>query len=230
MAYVDQGMAADRKKAAAGVIVIHAAIGTVLVTGLATNFIPAAPPKPFEGHNVEIELPKPTPTPTPIEDIKPSADPISQPDPFTPDQAIDITPAGPVITTSTTPVPAGPVTREVLPTGPIMVIQPPVPPVPTFEPIAAKPRNAPSGWITQSDYRTSWINREYTGVARFQLSIGTNGRVQNCQIMASTGHSVLDTATCKLASRRARFEAARDSNGEKVIGSYTGSVRWELPD
>lgn len=228
MAYVDQGMAADRKKAAAGVIVIHAAIGTVLVTGLATNFIPAAPPEPFEGHNVEIELPKPTPTP--IEDIPPSADPISKPDPFTPNQAIDITPARSTITTSTTPTPAGPIIREILPSGPVTVIQPPAPPAPKFNPIAAKPRNAPGEWITQSDYRTSWINREYTGIARFQLSVGTDGRVQNCQIMASTGHSVLDDATCKLASRRARFEAARNGDGEKIIGSYTGSVRWEVPD
>ena len=40
----------------------------------------------------------------------------------------------------------------------------------------------------------------------------------------------LDAATCKLLTRRARFEAASDETGAKIVGSYSGSVRWEIPD
>ncbi|MFZ1743700.1 MAG: TonB family protein, partial [Pontixanthobacter sp.] len=65
--------------------------------------------------------------------------------------------------------------------------------------------------------------------ATFKVSVGTNGKVQNCQIVASTGHSALDEATCDLVTKRARFEPARDSSGNKTTGDYSTSVKWQLP-
>jgi periplasmic protein TonB len=42
----------------------------------------------------------------------------------------------------------------------------------------------------------------------------------------SSGHERLDRATCRLIERRARFDPARDSNGEPVRGWFEGSYTW----
>ena len=101
---------------------------------------------------------------------------------------------------------------------------------PAFDAVAAKPRNDTSQWVTTDDYRSSWINRELTGVARFRVQVGTDGRVKQCTVTVSSGHSELDRATCDLVTQRARFEAARNTDGEKTTGSYSSAVAWQLPD
>ena len=106
----------------------------------------------------------------------------------------------------------------------------PVPPAPTFNPVSVTPRGNPGRWITDNDYRTSWINRGYSGVASFALEIGANGRVNDCRITASTGHDALDAATCRLLSNRARFNPAKDNSGNSVAGTYTSSVNWQIPE
>ncbi len=106
----------------------------------------------------------------------------------------------------------------------------PVDTLPILDPVAAKPSNDPGNWVGTRDYRSSWINRGWTGVARFTVTVGINGRVRDCRLVSSTGHDALDMATCKLVQQRARFTPARDSAGEKTTGSYTTAIRWELPD
>jgi len=103
-------------------------------------------------------------------------------------------------------------------------------PAPTFAPVAAAPRNDPSRWIVERDYKSSWIRREWTGIARFSLDVSATGRVTNCTITRSTGHAALDQATCSLITKRARFEPALDTSGGPTNGVFTSSVRWKLPD
>ena len=103
-------------------------------------------------------------------------------------------------------------------------------PTPTFPPVSALPRNEPGNWITTRDYRSTWIRQEMTGIARFTLTIDTSGRVTDCAITRSTSHAALDEATCKLITRRARFEPARDNAGNLTTGTYRSSIRWNLPD
>jgi protein TonB len=103
-------------------------------------------------------------------------------------------------------------------------------PLPRFDPVAASPRGNPGGWITDADYRSSWINRGMTGTAGFTLQIDLSGRVTDCTITRSTGHGVLDEATCKLLERRARFEPARDAAGERTAGTFSSSVSWQIPE
>ena len=100
---------------------------------------------------------------------------------------------------------------------------------PAFDPVAAKPRNNPSRWVTDNDYRSSWINREMTGTARFRLEVAADGRVESCTLTASSGHPDRARATCDLVSRRARFEPAQNREGEKVAGTFASAVKWELP-
>ena len=103
-------------------------------------------------------------------------------------------------------------------------------PVPKFVPAGPKPRNDPGLWVTTNDYPTRDIRERNEGTSRFLLSIDARGKVQNCDIVRSSGHSGLDAATCKTVSRRARFKSASDAAGERVAGTYSGTVRWVIPE
>ncbi|KRA83821.1 hypothetical protein ASD76_07340 [Altererythrobacter sp. Root672] len=64
----------------------------------------------------------------------------------------------------------------------------------------------------------------------YSLIIGSNGRVSACDVVRSSGNSQLDEATCRLITRRARFDPATDGSGAKIIGSFSGTVLWQIPD
>jgi protein TonB len=113
--------------------------------------------------------------------------------------------------------------------GPTASPEPPRP-APTFTAQRVRPRNDPSDWLSTDDYPRAPLVDGVEGTAAYRLIVGTNGRVSACEITRSTGNDQLDQATCKFILRRARFEAATDETGAKVVGSYTGNVRWEIPD
>lgn len=114
--------------------------------------------------------------------------------------------------------------------GPIVFGIPTPTPSPTFDPISASPQGNPGRWITDSDYRTSWINRGYEGTANFALTIDAEGRVTDCRITGSTGYAALDNATCRLIERRADFTPARDTSGNTTAGTFSSSVTWQIPE
>ena len=97
-------------------------------------------------------------------------------------------------------------------------------------PSAASPRNGPAGWITSNDYARSDLVREREGTAGYRLVIGSNGRVDACEITRSSGHASLDSNTCRLIESRARFEPAKNNRGETTVGTYTGTVTWQIPE
>lgn len=227
MAYLDQASTTDRVTSAAGVIAVHAALGYALIVGLQYTGViehketvstfwvepedndspPPPPPPPADPvPTPQAQTPAPPvympPTPFNLPLDPPTSDPVPLPTP------------GPIVpnaTPSATPSPAGTM-------------------APLGDPVAARPRNEPGGWITTSDYRSSWINRGMTGIAGFRVTVGTNGRAQGCVITQSTGHGALDEATCQLIERRARFEPARDAQGNRTSGTFASKVRWQIPE
>ncbi len=241
MAYSDAKSLREQSASIAGVAIIHAGMGALVVLGLAA--VVTTDNKPTGTLIAQVfpdELPPPPP-PTP--DVKEPDQPVSK---LPKAKAAPLPPI--TVPTNTILPPSGPAIGD---TGPINpgfggddfgdielpaggIIEPTPTPTPTptfaFDPVSATPRSAPSGWITQRDYRSSWIRREITGIASFSLGIGTNGRVTNCSITRSTGHDVLDDATCKLISKRARFNPAKDRNGDIVAGNFSSAVRWQLPE
>ena len=62
------------------------------------------------------------------------------------------------------------------------------------------------------------------------MIVGTNGKVSSCEITRPSGNGQLDGATCRYISQRARFDPATDDTGAKVVGTYSGTVSWEIPD
>ena len=223
MAYLDSKRPADRAASVAGVIAVHAALGYALVIGLQATGVLPPPEKPLIGETVvpQVEVPD-LPKPKP-DDKTPSDSKV-----HTPETTFTLDTSSSDIDVTTVLPPPGDIIEA--PSGPIIIPSPGAAPKPIAEAIAAKARNNPGEWITQSDYKTSWINRGWAGSAAFSLQIGANGRVEGCRITRSTGHTALDEATCALVAKRARFEPARNGAGEKVPGSYSSSVLWQIPD
>ena len=96
-------------------------------------------------------------------------------------------------------------------------------------PSSAIPRGSVGNWVNTNDYPSAALQQEREGITTFTVAVGTDGRVEGCSVTGSSGHIDLDTATCTVVSRRARFQPATDDDGNNVRGEYTNRVRWEIP-
>ncbi len=224
------GYAPARSPAAMiGAIGIPAGIGAFLVAGLAVTVMPIDDDGPLIGVLIEDETVKIEPTPPPPDEVQPvtqKADPVTDVaklDPF-------VIPDSPVTVSTFTPVETTSAPLDDFFVAPVDAIEAIPSPLPSFDPISAKPRNQPSRWVTDRDFKSRWIREGLSGVARFTLQIDANGRVSDCTITRSTTHAVLDAATCRLVSDRARFTPARGPDGAITSGTYSSSIRWDIPD
>lgn len=223
MSYLNQ--AHDPRRRATAIVTVgavHALLAAGLLTGLTVQFIGKAD-APVQATNIPLDSPKPEPTPTPTP--SPVVDTYIPPVPLPPiplAQEPDLTldDVKPQDTAETSLYPTNP--------GPIVQPDPPRP-APSFIPKRPAPRNG-SNWITDNDYPRRALIDHVEGSAGYRLVIGANGRVSDCQLTRPTGNRALDDATCRLISDRARFDPATDENGTKVQGTFTGSVRWQIPD
>lgn len=217
---------AARIRAATGVIAIHALVGVGVIAGLSITGVITEEDDGLIAYFTPEEVPPPPPpvaTPEPVEQT--IAPPVAPEPPITFDRnsPTEVEPVRPDISRDIVLVPP-PRTLEI--PGP--VVTPTV--TPAIEPVGARPRNGPLGWISTDDYARSDLVREREGTADYRLVIGSDGRVDACEITRSSGHSTLDRNTCRLIERRARFDPATDNRGETVVGTYSGSVTWQIPD
>jgi protein TonB len=52
-----------------------------------------------------------------------------------------------------------------------------------------------------------------------------------CNLTRSTGNGALDSATCNILRRRAKFTPARDSSGNPTTDTYnTPPITWRLAE
>ncbi|QIQ86749.1 energy transducer TonB [Erythrobacter sp.] len=217
--------------ALAGALGVPTAIATLLVAGLAVTvvapeFVPNPEATQIEDKPVLVEVP-PEPA-RPERPVDPAATAnrdnlILPPRPDRPvDSAFDFGEASPIESLPG----AGEAIGDIGDIGPVGL-----PPGPSFaDPVLAKPRGNPREWVTDADYRARWIREGMSGTARFTLAIEPSGKVGECTITRSSGHAELDAATCRLIERRARFEPARDAQGNRVAGSYSNAINWKIPD
>ncbi|GAB5486870.1 MAG: hypothetical protein Pars2KO_04400 [Parasphingorhabdus sp.] len=217
MAYADQQMSSSKMVSIVLVIIIHALFGYALVTGLAYDAV----------KKVATQLDV-----IDIEEEEPPEEP-EEPPPPPPDQPIE---PPPVVTPPpiVAPVVAPQPTISQAPTAPPPpppVVAPPPPPPPPPPPQRAnpEPRGNPGRWANANDYPSRALREEREGTTRFRLTVGTNGRVTNCQVTGSSGHADLDQAACKNLTRRARFRPALDAAGNPTPGTYSNAVRWQIP-
>ena len=124
-----------------------------------------------------------------------------------------------------------PVAPSVRPAPPI-----PVPPPlmrvasPEAPAIRAQWMRPPTALITIVDYPAAALRAEAEGRVEVTLDVSRDGRVAGCAVTRSSGSSLLDSATCSLIVRRARFRPARNGLGEPVADRVATAVIWSLPD
>ena len=198
------------------VVVIQFALGYAIVTGLAYNVIKKAA-EDLKTFDLEEEPPPPEPPPPPPKDM-----PDVPPPPTTPPPLVRMTSPEPPIQVIEAPKPP--------PIPPVVIAPPPPPaPPPPRKVQAASARGDVRSLFSTDDYPASALSAGAEGSARAQLTIGTDGRVTSCNLVKSTGNGALDSATCNILRRKARFTPARDSNGQPTTDTYTTpTIVWRL--
>lgn len=219
MAYANRKqMSSNRTASIIVVALLHVVLGYALVTGLAYNVIKNAA---SDLKTFDVTEPPPPPEEKPPPPDKPNTPPPPQvvaPPPMvrmtqviSPVQTVSIAPP-PVITPTARPAPPAP----------------PAPPPPVKRE-SAKAKGSLLGLISNDDYPNSALSAGEHGTVVVSLSIGTDGRVANCAVTSSSGSSALDSTTCSIFRRRARFSPAMDSNGNATSDTFTQRVTWKLP-
>lgn len=202
-------MSGNRVTAFIIVALIHIVLGYALVTGLAYQGMKKVIQK-VTTIDIEEEVKKEEPPPPPPKklDMPPPPVKIVLPPP----------PSAPQLTQAPPAPPEPP---------PPAYTPPPAPP--RFTPKSAVPKGNPGNWATTNDYPSRALREEREGVTGFRVTVGTDGKVTDCQITSSSGHADLDAAACSNIQRRARFSPAMDGEGQPTTGSYSNRVRWVIP-
>ena len=225
MAYADNFNRAARPGPIAAVIAIHAGIGYLLVTGLGGAIIDRIIQKNPDVIDIPIDPPTPIDEPPPPQPEDSAVDPIVQ----VPTPPLDFNkPADFKVEPADLPQVDDFIITKI--PVPMPTPGPSVAPKPSFDPVAARPRNDPSRWVTTDDYPSAEIRKGSEGTARFRLQIAANGKVESCTITRSSGSARLDEATCRNVERRAKFDPARNGENQPVAGRYESSVKWVLPE
>ena len=216
MAYADQQMSGNKITALIVVALLHILLGYALVTGLAYEAAKKVIQKVTTIDIKEEKKKDEPPPPPPKKDVAPP--PIVVPPP--------------PINVSVSP-PQVQVVREIPPHVEVVPVvvrsEAPVIQAPRFTPKNPVPRGRPGDWANANDYPSRALREEKEGVTRFRVSVGPDGRVTSCDITGSSGTPELDSATCSLVTRRARFTPATDGEGQPTSGSWGNSVRWQIP-
>lgn len=105
-------------------------------------------------------------------------------------------------------------------------LQPPVSVPDAGLAVPARPHRPLASYITGDDYPPDALRRGDEGIVGFELTVGADGVVMSCHIIASSGSSSLDDATCRLLRRRASFEPARNVAGNPIAGTVRSQISW----
>jgi protein TonB len=84
--------------------------------------------------------------------------------------------------------------------------------------------------IMPDDYPIEAIENGWQGDVVADVRVDEKGRVTGCTIVRSSGHRVLDSATCKAFRKRGKFEPKRDTAGRAVPFVYRTDppTSWRL--
>src|SRR6266542_5785854 len=202
----------NRTLAAFFTVVVVGSLLYGIITGLAFDVIKKTVEN-LKVIDVEEQPPPPEEPPPPPKDL-----PKVPPPPMTPPPLVRMEAPPPQIQVVTTPY--------IPPVAPA----PPAPPAPPRKVVSAQSAKGDlRSLFSPDDYPAAAQSSGAEGTAQAQLSIGPDGRVTGCNLIRSTGNSSLDSATCNILRRRAKFTPARDSNGNATSDSITTpTITWRL--
>jgi TonB family protein len=79
--------------------------------------------------------------------------------------------------------------------------------------------------IVAQNYPAASLARGEQGSVAFEVGIDRRGRLESCAITQSSGYPDLDSATCEMLLRHARFSSRRGA----PLTTVAGSVDWKHP-
>lgn len=94
----------------------------------------------------------------------------------------------------------------------------------------AEPQDGGLAAPVELQYPPRALREGVEGDVTIRLTVTPEGAVRRCEIVASSGFTMLDEATCWQYTRFARFHPARDDDGNPVEEIYSQLVRWRLAD
>lgn len=92
--------------------------------------------------------------------------------------------------------------------------------------VPAKPAVDPSRWVSPNDYPTDVLRGRQSGASTLVWTIGTDGRVSDCKVVASSGVDSLDRAGCRAITARGRYTPALDKAGKPMISHSMRRIMW----
>jgi TonB family protein len=81
-------------------------------------------------------------------------------------------------------------------------------------------------WFRSSDYPRDGYDRRVEGRVTMTYDITATGRLENCQVVRSSGFTDLDQAACHAYTERGSFLPARNSSGEPI--RTRGQTNWRF--
>ncbi|OYY68440.1 energy transducer TonB [Sphingomonas sp. 28-63-12] len=218
MAYADRNDGGNKVVAIIIVALIHAVIGYAFVTGLAYQYVK----KVSEKLNTFDVAPPPPPPPDEPPPPPPPDQPLTPPPVVSPPPIVR-NPNPPVVQVQSVATPPPVYNPQPAPPAP------PAPPPPRVSQ-AAGAKGDENSWISQDDYPPSALREEKEGTSVIAWTINTQGRVEGCHTVQTSGSSDLDDAACRALTRRGRYKPAQDQNGNPIATTKSRRVRWVIPN
>jgi TonB family protein len=79
------------------------------------------------------------------------------------------------------------------------------------------------------EYPTEALEKREQGIVLVDLTVGSNGRVSDCDVLVSPGFAALTAATCDAFRTRGRFKPAQDDRGRPMSSNLKAKVTWIIP-
>jgi periplasmic protein TonB len=224
MSYASQQQAGNKTTSIVIVILIHVAIGYLLVTGLAIDAV-----KQVVERVTTVEVKEEEPPPEPDEPPPPepdTPDPVSPPPPNAPESLIEMPRESPIQTTQ----------RET----PQEVFRKPdvtQEPVRAAEPVERPPSKARGvqpknqrSWAAriQDNYPRRAAQEEIEGTVGVRVTVTADGKATGCSVTKSSGSDILDGAACKDLERYGRFDPALNDAGDPISASWSTRITYKL--
>ena len=103
---------------------------------------------------------------------------------------------------------------------------PPMPPPAAEVARPPQPHGTAASLFSVDDYPAKARGTGAHGKVVARLTIDTTGRVSGCAIVQSSGYAVLDSTTCQILRRRARYGPGVDSHGVPVVSTVDETITW----